>query len=1046
MSFVQRFEKAGNSGRVFRPAPFWSWNDELNVDEVRRQIREMARGGFGGHFMHSRIGLASPYLGTEWMESVIAACIEARDTNVQPWLYDEDCWPSGNCGRRITTGRPDHQAKVLYYEIVRPANFRPEPQTVAVFVGQKSGDGPLTGFQRVTDVGEARSLRLKSGEAMVHFAYRTHEYVDVLNRAATGQFIESTHEEYRRAAGRFFGTTVPGMFTDEPLVMNTRPGAAWSLELPEFFRRSAGYDLLDHLPALFFSVPGGQKVRFDYHQALLRLFLLAFTLPLYQWCGRNKLMLTGHFMGEDSCLSQVQYAAAVMPHYEYMHMPGVDHLRRWITSPVGPKQASSVANQFGRSRVLSEIWGASGHNVSFEQLRWMADWQMAFGVNFLCPHLSLYSMRGCRKRDYPPNLFFQQPYWSHFKRLSDTLSRTAAVAATGELVADCLVIHPATSAWVLYGDPSAREELDRIDDDLARLTTELAAMHCDFEFGDETILERHGRVAGGRVVVGKRKYSRVIVPSCVNLKSGTFELLKRVVRGRIPLVFAGRLPSLVDGQPSKSLEQFVARQKQVDAATAKGAAALKKLLKPALQITAARGAADARDVAAMWRQDGQKHMLLLVNLDPAKAHEVSVGLPVQGLVEQLDAATGRVTPVASRTVRGKQSVRLQLAEMASTILVVHKGRKPAKAPAVPAARVRHKKVLARRWQYKRLDPNALLLDVARPAFGEQPAGEPMPVADIQKLLLADGHDTVVQMTFAFASKLDTKRSRRLQLAIERPQEFEIHLNGIRVPLRDEGAWVDPSLRLLDISRLVNRGENVITVRRPFYQRDDHRRRLIGLTDPAGNHTFNNWIYPQVELEPLYLVGDFAVEFSGSYLSGGTFFSGRDVKPWDRLPPGRSVWVSGQPTLTAEAEAGAGQDLIRGGLPFYSGTVELSQTLVLASLPGAGAYLEMAPPDAIVAQVIVNGRECEPLWQRPFRVEVGPHLVKGKNEVTIRLTGSLRNAMGPHHHRGGELYMAGPNQFVGRKRFHRGHLIDNPDYREDYNLVPFGLGGDVVLHY
>ncbi|MBN2581522.1 MAG: hypothetical protein JXL80_00530, partial [Planctomycetes bacterium] len=1042
---LQRFEKAGNSGRVFRPAPFWSWNDELKADEVRRQIREMSRGGFGGHFMHSRIGLATPYLGTEWMECVVAACMEARDTNVQPWLYDEDCWPSGNCGRRITHGRPENQAKILVYEMVRPANFRVEPQTIAVFIGQKTGDGPLSDFQRLPDVNEARSLRLKGSEVMLHFAYRNHEYVDVLNRAATGQFIESTHEEYRRAAGRFFGTTVPGIFTDEPMIMNERPGAAWSLELPEFFRRSAGYDLLDHLPALFFSVPGGQKVRFDYHQTLLRLFLLAFTLPLYQWCGRNKLMLTGHLMGEDSCLAQVQFAAAVMPHYEYMHVPGVDHLRRWITSPVGPKQASSVANQFGRSRVLSEIWGASGHGVTFEQLRWIADWQMVFGVNFLCPHLSLYSMRGCRKRDYPPNLFFQQPYWPHFKRLSDTLSRTAAVASAGTLVADCLVVHPVTSAWVLHGDPAAREDLSRIDDDLARLTTELAAMHCDFEFGDETIMERHGRVTGGKLVISRRKYSKVIVPSCTNLKSGTFDLLKRLTRSRGTLVFAGRLPTLVDGQPSKPLEQFIARQKCLDASTVKGAAALKKILKPTLRISAARGTADARDVAAMWRDDGRQHMFFLVNLDPAKGHEIAVTMPIKGLVQQLDATTGQVAPLEARAARGGQTVRLQLPEMGSTLLVVNKNRKPAKAPAA-VARVRRKKVLARRWQYKRLDPNALVLDVARAAFGEQPPGDPLPVSDIQKMLLAAGHDTVVEMTFAFASKLDTKRSRRLQLAIERPNDFEIHVNGLRVPLRDEGPWIDPSLRLLDISRLLNRGANVITLRRPFFQRDDHRRRLVGLNDPSGGQTFNNWIYPQVELESIYLVGDFAVEFDGSQLSGDIGFFGRDVKPWDRLPPGRSAWLCGNPVLVPDVESGSGQDLLRGGLPFYAGTVELSQTLVLTGTPSPASVLELAPPEAVVTQVLVNGHECEPLWQRPYRVEVGPHLVKGKNDITLRLTGSLRNLMGPHHHRAGELYMAGPNQFVGRKRFHRGHLVDNHEYREDYNLVPFGLGGDVVLHY
>ncbi len=34
----------------YRPAPFWSWNDELADDELRRQIGEMDEQGMGGFF------------------------------------------------------------------------------------------------------------------------------------------------------------------------------------------------------------------------------------------------------------------------------------------------------------------------------------------------------------------------------------------------------------------------------------------------------------------------------------------------------------------------------------------------------------------------------------------------------------------------------------------------------------------------------------------------------------------------------------------------------------------------------------------------------------------------------------------------------------------------------------------------------------------------------------------------------------------------------------------------------------------------------------
>ena len=37
-----------------RPVPFWSWNDKLEPDELRRQIGAMQDAGMGGFFMHAR--------------------------------------------------------------------------------------------------------------------------------------------------------------------------------------------------------------------------------------------------------------------------------------------------------------------------------------------------------------------------------------------------------------------------------------------------------------------------------------------------------------------------------------------------------------------------------------------------------------------------------------------------------------------------------------------------------------------------------------------------------------------------------------------------------------------------------------------------------------------------------------------------------------------------------------------------------------------------------------------------------------------------------
>ena len=101
-----------NPGSLFRGAPFWAWNGKLEPDELRRQIRLMKEMGLGGFFMHSRVGLATPYLSNEWFDCIRVCCEEAEKLGMKAWLYDEDRWPSGAAGGLVTKD-PKYRARSL---------------------------------------------------------------------------------------------------------------------------------------------------------------------------------------------------------------------------------------------------------------------------------------------------------------------------------------------------------------------------------------------------------------------------------------------------------------------------------------------------------------------------------------------------------------------------------------------------------------------------------------------------------------------------------------------------------------------------------------------------------------------------------------------------------------------------------------------------------------------------------------------------------------------------------------------------------------------
>ena len=112
-----------NPPKRYRPIPFWSWNERLQVPETRRQVDEMEKEGIGGYFMHARGGLQTPYMGEEWMDNISAGIQEARERGMGAWAYDENGWPSG-FGNGLMAAEKPGSKKYLRYEQVAQKTAR----------------------------------------------------------------------------------------------------------------------------------------------------------------------------------------------------------------------------------------------------------------------------------------------------------------------------------------------------------------------------------------------------------------------------------------------------------------------------------------------------------------------------------------------------------------------------------------------------------------------------------------------------------------------------------------------------------------------------------------------------------------------------------------------------------------------------------------------------------------------------------------------------------------------------------------------------------
>ena len=998
-------EKFNHPGQKYRPAPFWSWNDKLDNAELKRQIREMAEKGWGGYFMHSRVGLVTGYLSPEWMECVRACVEEAGETNTSAWLYDEDKWPSGFAGGEVAE-KEEYRSRAL---VLLKEDELTENDEI---LGEFEHDG-------------VRRLICKRVSPLGNAWFNGYCYVDLMNPEAVGYFIKCTHERYKEACGEHFGKEIPGIFTDEPCYLMAGfyniPVLPWSEYLPGYFQKLKGYSILEHLPELFFDVEDFQRVRFDFFDSATRLFLESFTKKYFEWCDRNNLIMTGHFMAEDNLVSQLEWIGAAMPHYEFMHWPGIDKLGRHIDQVVTVKQVSSAADQLGKERAFCEVFGCVGQQVSFFHRKWIADWQAALGISFVNHHLSLYSMRGERKRDFPANLFYQQPWWDYEKGLSDYIARLSYAVSAGKRNVDILVIHPIASAWSSHSPVACRNELRYMqggDDLFDKLSKELAANNLDYHYGDEIIMENHARIEDGKLAVDRHKYSTVVVPAVVTLRSNTVKLLKEFMEAsdKNKLILMLPLAKRVDGV--KTRLDWPSRANIADSLPGL-LKVLDEIYPGRIKTTDEMTGKNAPEIICHERSSDDGKWLFMANTSETREIRCSISIPGEDRPYALDLTNGAIYGVPYRVEGGRTEIRAKF-HPAGSLLLFFPSTLPVAGPSplFLDTGVEFDGIYETQFIIKDFDAAPLEQNV-------------LPLNDV--ILYLDGkqtlHDKPVAMAwhehfykapegtpFRAEYKFDVLNipNGEVFAAVEMAENLDaITINGIKAgPLKKRGetgefspdrSWKDISFTKVPLTGLLQKGTNVLAL---------EGRKSNNITGP-GTHIrvkdFKNH-YP-TEVETVYIVGDF------------------NVVSEDRI----NFFIDGNVKSPCHC------DFTSSGYPFYAGKAEFKALFEYGG-DCAGkdslqaVLLKVNDVSAACVELYLNGKPVGAKYWSPYLFDITGLLKNGRNEIRLVAAATLFNLMGPNRIAGIK-----EDQFIGPQTF-----VDFGRYTEKYALEPFGIGSISII--
>lgn len=1006
--------------KEYRAIPFWSWNDMLDPQEVRWQVDEMKKAGLGGYFMHARSGLKTPYMGEDWMEAIAAGIDEGKKEGIAPWLYDEDGWPSGFAGGDIPALGEEYHQKWLECKEVSKAELTTNHRTVGIY----TVDTQTGAYTLVQD--DKLLAALPENTALIHIFYDVNPYyVDTLDQKVIRAFIDSTHEAYKQKFGHEFGTSVPGIFTDEPQYKGyTGP---WSLALPRIFETLNGYCLQPVLPALFFDVKDHSSVRYDFWKTVSYMFSTAFSKQISDWCQKNGLIHTGHVVSEESLVAQLVNNGGCMPFYQYMQLPGIDWLCRWIGTPITPKQLASVAHQLGKKYTISEMFGCSGWNISFEELKWVAEWQYVLGVNLMCQHLEWYSMKGLRKRDYPPSLYYQQPWWGDYKLFNDYFARLGVLLSEGRHNADILVLHPLRSLWAVY-KPGPGQECWEVDNAFAQLSTWLLESHLDFDYGDEEIINQYGSVECGRFIIGQASYRVVILPPAISLDNRTIALLEQFADTGGKIISVGRFPSLCEGRPTNRLDALRKKVKTVTQDKAAIRNAVVRSHAPAILIHEPCGE-DAAPVYYQYRSmDHGEQVLFVVNTSTDRTIDTRIGVHGQWNIERCVLENGEYEKYTGTINEGRTWINVKFLPMQSYVFVLRQGM-PAvyQAPPAVCGDIRNSLMLQEEWEVKVGDHNSLTLDYAYLSIDGGEWSEKTPTIEIQEKLLRLGRSADIALRFEFEVGDGLDSVNEMYLAMEEPEQFSIEINGEVLPYQDCGWWRDKCLRKISIKPCVQTGVNTILLRMHFTCSEKVYKLL---TTPGVHEAELNKITYDAEIESIYVIGDFGVYSKSEYTQGER----------------KAVFTDGPFVIGKKPIQLRTGDTVPQGLAFYAGNLQLKQEVMLPAIQqGQSIVLDMGTkPSAVIYKVRVNGEHAGTVTWAPYQVDITSYVKPGTNTISIELMGSCRNLLGPHHHVLGELHAVGPSSFTSKKGWIEWNLEDPNIWRDRYCFVRFGLEENPVL--
>lgn len=500
--------------------------------------------------------------------STLAEKIEFTSTPyvraIGSYLYDID----GDGNRKLKDGFSQYEGrKIDINNLKQPIDKNPDLQALAIDQFQFAKKLPLQTVMAYSATGKTIDVtRFVTSEGTLQWTAPSGDWKlyavfqgwhgKMVERAAPGgegnvidHFSPAAMDNYFNYFDKAFASnnisSLRAFFNDSYEVDDARGAADWTPAMFDEFKNRRGYDLRQHLPALFGkdTKEKNERILLDYRQTISDMLKDHFTRKWKAWAAKHGAIIRNQAHGSP---------ANILDLYAIVDIPEIEG-----TEPLRIKMASSAGNVTGKALVSSEsaTWLDDHFESNLHETKEALDRFMLNGVNHMFYHGTAYSPAN---DPWPGWLFYaavhfnnRNPFWDHFSTLNKYVERCQSFLQNSKADNDVLLYFPVYDGFAHKGSKTI-EHFDAIDkkfegSSFAKTAEMLYDNKIAFDYISDAQIENISLANGVMVSEGKSQYKTLIIPGCRYMPVETLEKIAALVKSGANVIFVNGLPASFPG-------------------------------------------------------------------------------------------------------------------------------------------------------------------------------------------------------------------------------------------------------------------------------------------------------------------------------------------------------------------------------------------------------------------------------------------------------------------------------------------------------------------